>query len=168
MLAGSEEHAWDCHALLPDRRCRRRSRTTRSPPLPMPPSPPPPPPLTAAPTVGWACINYHKLYRRPRGMYFSANDRGEMVSAQWGQQRQQQHRIGDAGWRRLRRDGEVPAAEMGSVQGCHAAAIEAAPVAAAAAVLPPLSTGPSRWSACLSSLQASTVWHWPHENCSPK
>ncbi len=33
----------------------------------------------AAPTVGWACMNYHKLYRRPRGMYFSANDRGEMV-----------------------------------------------------------------------------------------
>ena len=31
------------------------------------------------PTVGWACLNYHKLYRRPRGMYFSAADRGEMV-----------------------------------------------------------------------------------------
>lgn len=29
--------------------------------------------------VGWACINYHKLYRRPRGMFFSAQDRGEMV-----------------------------------------------------------------------------------------
>lgn len=26
-------------------------------------------------------MNYHKLYRRPRGMYFSANDRGEMVGA---------------------------------------------------------------------------------------
>jgi hypothetical protein len=25
-------------------------------------------------------MNLHKLYRRPRGMYFSANDRGEMVS----------------------------------------------------------------------------------------
>ena len=24
-------------------------------------------------------MNLHKLYRRPRGMYFSANDRGEMV-----------------------------------------------------------------------------------------
>lgn len=31
------------------------------------------------PTVGWVCSNYHKLYKRPRGMYFSAKDRGEMV-----------------------------------------------------------------------------------------
>ncbi len=31
------------------------------------------------PTVGWACLNYHRLYRRPRGMYFSAADKGEMV-----------------------------------------------------------------------------------------
>lgn len=23
--------------------------------------------------------NYHKLYRRPRGMYFDATDKGEMV-----------------------------------------------------------------------------------------
>ena len=35
--------------------------------------------MSAAPTVGWACMNYHKLYRRPRGMFFSANDVGEMV-----------------------------------------------------------------------------------------
>ena len=41
------------------------------------------PPPDAAPTVGWACINLHKLYRRPRGMYFSANDRGEMVRGGW-------------------------------------------------------------------------------------
>lgn len=43
------------------------------------PSSPPCAPSSAAPTVGWACLNYHKLWRRPRGMYFSANDRGEMV-----------------------------------------------------------------------------------------
>ena len=41
----------------------------------------PPTRTRAAPTVGWACMNYHKLYRRPRGMFFSANDRGEMVRA---------------------------------------------------------------------------------------
>ncbi|PSC74934.1 malic enzyme [Micractinium conductrix] len=40
-------------------------------------------PIIYTPTVGWACINYHKLYRRPRGMYFSANDRGEMASMVW-------------------------------------------------------------------------------------
>lgn len=33
------------------------------------------------PTVGWACLNYHKLYRRPRGMFFSAADKGHMMSA---------------------------------------------------------------------------------------
>jgi hypothetical protein len=32
--------------------------------------------------VGWACSNYHKLYRRPRGMFFSAQDKGEMVRGQ--------------------------------------------------------------------------------------
>jgi len=46
--------------------------------------PPNLPTAAAAPTVGWACMNYHKLYRRPRGMYFSANDRGEMVRG-WGE-----------------------------------------------------------------------------------
>ena len=50
---------------------------------PLAPTRPYPCPLPAAPTVGWACINLHKLYRRPRGMYFSANDRGEMVRG-WG------------------------------------------------------------------------------------
>jgi len=34
----------------------------------------------AVAAVGWACSNYHKLYRRPRGMFFSAQDKGEMVS----------------------------------------------------------------------------------------
>ena len=37
-------------------------------------------PIVYTPTVGWACLNYHKLYRRPRGMFFSANDKNEMVS----------------------------------------------------------------------------------------
>ncbi len=32
------------------------------------------------PTVGWACLNFHKLYRSPRGMYFSSEDAGQMVS----------------------------------------------------------------------------------------
>lgn len=31
------------------------------------------------PTVGWACLNFHKLYRSPRGMYFSSEDAGQMV-----------------------------------------------------------------------------------------
>eukprot|EP00891_Asterochloris_glomerata_P006016 jgi/Astpho2/6016/Aster-03973 len=35
------------------------------------------------PTVGWACLNYHRLYRRPRGMYFSAADKGEMAAMIW-------------------------------------------------------------------------------------
>ena len=35
-------------------------------------------PILYTPTVGWACLNYHKLFRRPRGMYFSAFDRGKM------------------------------------------------------------------------------------------
>lgn len=35
-------------------------------------------PIVYTPTVGWVCVNYHKLYRRPRGMYFSSEDRGEM------------------------------------------------------------------------------------------
>ncbi|KDD76796.1 malic enzyme [Helicosporidium sp. ATCC 50920] len=37
-------------------------------------------PIIYTPTVGWACMNFHKLYRRARGMYFSALDRGMMGS----------------------------------------------------------------------------------------
>ncbi|KAJ9525209.1 hypothetical protein QJQ45_020740, partial [Haematococcus lacustris] len=37
-------------------------------------------PIVYTPTVGWVCVNHHKLYRRPRGMYFSAADRGEMAA----------------------------------------------------------------------------------------
>ena len=33
-----------------------------------------------ADAVGWACQNYHKLYRRPRGFYVCAEDRGAMVN----------------------------------------------------------------------------------------
>jgi len=39
-------------------------------------------PIVYTPTVGWVAVNHHRLYRRPRGMYFSAQDRGEMVGGQ--------------------------------------------------------------------------------------
>jgi len=32
------------------------------------------------PTVGWACARYSGLFKRPRGMFFSILDRGEMAS----------------------------------------------------------------------------------------
>ncbi|KAG1681504.1 hypothetical protein FOA52_014010 [Chlamydomonas sp. UWO 241] len=40
-------------------------------------------PIIYTPTVGWACVNYHHLYRRPRGMFFSADDMGEMAAMAW-------------------------------------------------------------------------------------
>ncbi|KAK9842247.1 hypothetical protein WJX81_002558 [Elliptochloris bilobata] len=40
-------------------------------------------PIVYTPTVGWACLNYHLLFRRPRGMYFSATDKGEIASVVW-------------------------------------------------------------------------------------
>ncbi|KAK3244915.1 hypothetical protein CYMTET_45497 [Cymbomonas tetramitiformis] len=37
-------------------------------------------PVVYTPTVGWACANYHKIYHRPRGMFFAASDKGAMAS----------------------------------------------------------------------------------------
>ncbi|KAL2892271.1 NAD-dependent malic enzyme 59 kDa isoform mitochondrial [Bienertia sinuspersici] len=46
-------------------------------------------PIIYTPTVGLVCQNYSGLFRRPRGMYFSAKDKGEMMSMiyNWPSQR---------------------------------------------------------------------------------
>ncbi|KAL7204065.1 hypothetical protein ACSBR2_017181 [Camellia fascicularis] len=36
-------------------------------------------PIICTPTVGLVCQNYSGLFRRPRGIYFSAKDKGEMM-----------------------------------------------------------------------------------------
>jgi len=42
-------------------------------------------PIIYTPTVGWTCQHSAELFRRPRGMYFSAQDQGEMAAmcANW-------------------------------------------------------------------------------------
>jgi malate dehydrogenase (decarboxylating) len=44
-------------------------------------------PIIYTPTVGAACVNFATLFRRPRGMYFSAADRGVMhaMTFNWSQ-----------------------------------------------------------------------------------
>ncbi|KAF6260946.1 hypothetical protein COO60DRAFT_1504086 [Scenedesmus sp. NREL 46B-D3] len=37
-------------------------------------------PIIYTPTVGWVCSNYHNLYTRPRGMFFSSYDKGHMAA----------------------------------------------------------------------------------------
>jgi len=45
-------------------------------------------PIIYTPTVGEACLNYSKLLRRARGMYFSANDRGEFNTMMYNWKRE--------------------------------------------------------------------------------
>lgn len=37
-------------------------------------------PVVYTPTVGWACLNFSRMFRVARGMYFSSRDSGHMVS----------------------------------------------------------------------------------------
>jgi len=40
-------------------------------------------PIIYTPTVGQACNEFALRYRRPRGMYFSADDRGHMAASEY-------------------------------------------------------------------------------------
>jgi len=40
-------------------------------------------PIIYTPTVGWVCVNYHRLYKKPRGMFFTRKDAGHMGSMVW-------------------------------------------------------------------------------------
>lgn len=37
-------------------------------------------PVVYTPVVGWAAVNFHRIYRRPRGLYVSAEDGGGCIS----------------------------------------------------------------------------------------
>lgn len=37
-------------------------------------------PIVYTPTVGWVCTNFHTLWRRPRGMFFTMKDKGQLAS----------------------------------------------------------------------------------------
>lgn len=40
-------------------------------------------PIVYTPVVGWAAVNFHKIYRRPRGLYVSAEDAGCISTCVW-------------------------------------------------------------------------------------
>lgn len=40
-------------------------------------------PIVYTPTVGWACLNYSVIHRRPRGFYFTLRDKGSFSDMLW-------------------------------------------------------------------------------------